>query len=204
MPNAGTYAQRRAVRQTQGRFSSLFFFCTTQLKAQSSRSYPLTEHDGNHPTPSCTDGVGPSTPGEQFSDKRERANARAAEHANIELHRLSHAACALPCKICGTPRTLAESKHLRKWAVSNENLPPTSPAKTTRRALPLSPTSSGYRASLRRLATERHAPLTVAALGLASPSRVSGKPAWCPLPVVLHQVEATRPPRLPASLCRRG
>ena len=49
-------------------------------------------------------------PGEQFSVNSERAKARAAAQANIELHFLSHAPCALPCRICGTPRTFGGSQ----------------------------------------------------------------------------------------------
>ena len=103
-----------------------FFLCDTAENTIKSKKLPAHKTWRKSPNTSCTDGVGPSTPGGQFSVK-----ARAAEQANIELHLLSHAACALPCRICGTPRTLAEARHLKKWAVSNEKRPPTSPAKTT-------------------------------------------------------------------------
>ena len=103
----------------------------------------------NSPSTSCTDGVGPSTPGELLSLNSERAKARAAAQANIELHLRSNAAWAQPCRIS------AEAGHFKKWAVSNEKRPPTSPDKTTRWSLPRSPTSPGFRVSLRRLATVR-------------------------------------------------
>ena len=61
------------------------------------------------PNTSCTEGVWPSTPVEQSRSRRERAKARTAAHAKIELHRRIHAACALPCRICGTSHTLADA-----------------------------------------------------------------------------------------------
>ena len=127
-----------------------------------SSSISLTQSGGSLPTPHA-DGVGPSTPTEQSRSRRESAKALAAAHDRIELHRRTHAAWALPCKSSGTSRTFAEAK------------PPTSPASTTKRALPPSPTSSGKRASFRRLATLRQTPLVVAVRGFASPSTVKGQ-----------------------------
>ena len=88
-----------------------------------------------------------------------RAEARAAAHARIELHHHIHAAWVLPCRICGMSAL---------WRMLNREgteRPSTSPASTTRRVLP-------SRASFRRLATSRRAPLVLAVRGLASPSRV--------------------------------
>ena len=75
----------------------------------------------------------------------------------------------------GTSRTFAVAKPRRNRAVSSEKLPPTSPASTTRRALPRSPTNSGKRVSFRRLATWRHTPLTAAVRCFATPSLVKGQ-----------------------------
>ena len=61
----------------------------------------------------------------------------------------------------------------RSWAVSADHLPPTSAPRTTRRALPPSPASSGYVRSF-LLRAFRAAPSMVAALGRAVPSRRTG------------------------------
>ena len=60
-------------------------------------------------------------------------------HANIELHRRNHAALALSWRIMGTASTRAFANPRKNWAVSSDHLPPTSAAKTTRRALPSVP-----------------------------------------------------------------
>ena len=66
------------------------------------------------------------------------------------------------------------SQTSQKWAVSSENRPPTSPPRTTSRALPSAPASSGYRLSFRVRARTNDAPFSVAHLGFATPSRVNG------------------------------
>ena len=143
------------------------------------------------PNTSCTDGVGPSRQ-TILSEKREgkRTSSRTGQHRT-----------SLPEPCCMHP-TLQDLQHSPHFSGSQapQEVGCSSPGKTTKRALPLSPTSSGCWASLRRLATMRHAPLTVAALGLASPSRVSGQTS---VVSTASCAEATCPPRLPASLCRR-
>ena len=79
---------------------------------------------------SCVEGVGPSTPAEVSLSSSESAKARAAAQANNELHLRSQAACARPRSNSGSSRTLAEARPVRNCAVSAENRPPTSPART--------------------------------------------------------------------------
>ena len=119
---------------------------------------------------SCAEGVRPSTPAEVSLSSSESAKARAAAQVNNELHLRSHAACARPRSSSGSSRTLAEARPVRNCAVSAENRPPTSPARTTSWALPRSPTNSGYRRFFRRRATFRLAPHSFTVRGLASPA----------------------------------
>ena len=67
-----------------------------------------------------------------------------AGQANMEPHRRNHAR-GRACNNSGTSRTFAAANPQRKEAVSSEKRPPTSPASTTKRALPPSPTNSGVR-----------------------------------------------------------
>ena len=91
------------------------------------------------------------------ASNKDKAYEHAAVHPSMEL------TCA------STPRELV--KLLKKWAVSSENRPPTSPPRTTSRALPSAPASSEYRLSWART---NDAPFSVAHLGFATPSRVNG------------------------------
>ena len=74
------------------------------------------------------------------------------------------------------PSRLPELSRLqsRKLAVSSDHLPPTSAARTTKRARPLSPASSGSVLSFFLRASSRAAPLWSAALLRAVPSRLRG------------------------------
>ena len=74
----------------------------------------------------------------------------AAEHANRLHHLRYHAACALALKMRGADS--APSRETRIAGTSGflrDQRPPTSPAMTTRRALPFDSHSSGYLSSLR-------------------------------------------------------
>ena len=64
----------------------------------------------------------------------EAANARAALHARVAAQRILQACSALFLKIGGSERAFARAKMRRNVCVSSDHLPPTSPAKTTRRA----------------------------------------------------------------------
>ena len=117
-------------------------FCVKALYRSSSRAHQKWRES---PNTSWTQGVGPSTPAEQSLSRRKSAKARAAAQANMEPHRRNHAARARPCNNSGTSRTFAAANPRRKEAVSSEKRPPTSPASTTKRAQPPSPTNSGWR-----------------------------------------------------------
>ena len=70
----------------------------------------------------------------------------------------------------GTDSAFALDKATRNCAVSADHLPPTSAAKTTKRALLHSPVSSGWVLSFVRLAAASATPALVAAPGCAVPS----------------------------------
>ena len=91
---------------------------------------------------SWIEGVGTFAPAGTGSN-RDKAYERAAVHPNMEHHLRISAACARPLSSSDMPRTFPEAKLRKKWAVSSENLPPTSPPSTTTLALPSAPTSSG-------------------------------------------------------------
>ena len=82
--------------------------------------------------------------------------------------------------------TETDAKEVRKLAVSTDNRPPTSPARTTSLARPPSPASSGYVRSFRLLATLSAAPCLVAKPALAVPSprnaltNVTSIASWAP------------------------
>ena len=67
------------------------------------------------------------------------------------------------------PRTFAEAKLLKKWAVSSENRPPTCPPEDNLCLLPLPALgTASFRVQL------EPTPFSVAHLGFATPSRVNG------------------------------
>ena len=138
---------------------------------------------------SCTDGLSLPVPGTGRRSSKDTAKARAAEHASTALHRRIHAALTLPCKIHGEDSARALARAASKVAGSSLQRPPTSAAKTTNRARPPSPASSGYVRSFRRLATSSAAPSLSAALLLALPG-------WCRWLPGLHATRKARQPRL--------
>ena len=85
-------------------------------------------------------------------------NALAALHASMALQRLSQAASALLCKRKGTVSARALANAHRNPAVSLDHRPSTSAARTTKRARPPSPESSGYTRSFLLRAASRAAP----------------------------------------------
>ena len=119
---------------------------------------------------SCTDGTVPSEP-PGTRPKRDIANAFAAAHASSLCHRLTHARRASACSSSGKSRTLAQARDVRNSAVSLDQRPPTSAPRTTKRALPPSPASSGYVLSLRRRASSKALPLVLSVPRLALPPR---------------------------------
>ena len=101
-------------------------------------------------------GVCPSAPCAHLNSKRHVATAFAAAHARKAPHRIRHACSNLFCRRKGCSRALDLASWATKDCNSGDHLPPTSIAKTTRRArLPL-PTSSGCLRSLRLLARLEH------------------------------------------------
>ena len=70
----------------------------------------------------------------------------------------------------GALREFARDSAVKNWRVSDDQRPPTSPLKTTRRHLPSSPDGSGYVRTLRLPASTSVAPSLVVALALRVPS----------------------------------
>ena len=70
----------------------------------------------------------------------DHARARAAAHAKIEPHRARHANSALKRNTRGSVLVSAFAMRRKNMAVSVDHLPPTSPARTTNRALDRGPT----------------------------------------------------------------
>ena len=95
------------------------------------------------PTTTCTDGVSPSTLGDVLTSPRDNANDLTAAQLKMLAHLCLQAMHARTCKTCGTERALAVAKLDKKWAVSDDQRPPTSPAMTTKRARPPTPVNSG-------------------------------------------------------------
>ena len=103
---------------------------------------------------SCDGGTSPSAPKTPGSSNKLSATTLAAVHANKEPQRKRQACSARRRRIHPSSR----ARLLMNRCVVEDHLPPTSMASTTRRALARGPTSSGYRCSLRRSATEIAAP----------------------------------------------
>ena len=94
-------------------------------------------------TTSLVPGTSPSAPPPCFNSNKEAANARAAAQPNRAPHRMHHACSALLRKMWGSDLALALAKLEKKLLVFSDDLPPTSPARTTSRALRRGCTSSG-------------------------------------------------------------
>ena len=131
---------------------AFFFFFQTKLKDKIRLTCSVrcgqTSRRASAST-SCTEGKRPPTPGSPRFSNRDTATALAAEHANKLHHLRHHAACALALRMWGADCAFPWDTHCRNVWVSRDHCPPTSPAITTRRALPFDPDSSGYRCSLR-------------------------------------------------------
>ena len=102
-----------------------------------------------------------------------RTSDLAKLHAKMALQRLTYAVLTLPSKICGDSCAPVSAMALRKSSVSWDQRPPTSAAKNTKRALPLSPETGclPHRSWWLRsvVPCRRHARVT---------------PRWCPPPTV--------------------
>ena len=95
------------------------------------------------PTTSDEDGVSPShTRAGRFS-RRDRAQALAAAQARMEDQRWWHACRTHPASTCGADLALALANWLTNARASSDHLPPTSAARTTRRACPWANDNSG-------------------------------------------------------------
>ena len=118
--------------------------------------------------------VAPSEPIAVRRSKRDKANALAAAQDSIAPH-LSRQTCStLLRETNGSALDLALANWLMKDRVSSDHRPPTSPARTTKRARRWEATSSGYALSFRRLAALRANPSVEGAPGRADPSPWSG------------------------------
>ena len=107
---------------------------------------------------SWTDGTWSPAPGDPLTQTNELANPLAAEQASMQVHRLYHAARALPKSLPVTAAAFVEARHHKKLLVSSDHRPPTSPAMTTRRTLPFPRHNSGYVLTLSFVAAHRAAP----------------------------------------------
>ena len=142
---------------SQQRWSIDFFFaeCDTECEGKVSpgklhrrRHLPYEKRASRNT--SCTDGMSAPVPWTERRSNKDSEKARAAEHANTALQRRMYAAWTLPCNTRGDSRALALAKADKKVAVSSFQRPPTSAARTTKRARPSSPDSSGWVRSFRR------------------------------------------------------
>ena len=112
----------------------------------------------------------PSAPPLTRRSRMEAANARAALHVRVAAQRILQACSTLFLKIGGSERAFARAKMRRNVCVSSDHLPPTSPAKTTRRARERRPTNSGCVRSFLRRAWAKMMPSMFAVPGLAVPT----------------------------------
>ena len=115
-------------------------------------------------------------PGDPLTPTSELANPLAAEQASMQVHRLYHAARALPKSLPVTAAAFEEARHHKKLLVSSDHRPPTSPTMTTRRALPFPRHNSGYVLTLSFLAAHRAAPSVKSAPRLCVPWSASWHP----------------------------
>ena len=102
-----------------------------------------------------TEDTSPPTPRASLFSNRDKANGLVSLHASRLRHLLSQADCTRPRVSRGTSwaRHLARAPEIAQ-SVSFDHRPPTSAARTTRRARPPVPFSSGYVLSFRRLALQ--------------------------------------------------
>ena len=91
---------------------------------------------------SCTSGTATPVPGFGCLSRRDNAKALDALQAKMLLHLRSHAALTRFWRSKGADRECALARARKNCAVSSDHLPPTSAARTTRRALPPSPEQS--------------------------------------------------------------
>ena len=138
--------------------------------------------------------MSPLAPGPPRNPSSDHARTRAAAPAKIDPHRARHANPALKRKTGGSVLALAFAMRRKNMTVSADHLPPTSPARTTSRALECGPTSSGYVRSLRRLAAWKATPSVP--LLRVEPFRCGGEhtPTSCRSPTACSQrLEGLRP-----------
>ena len=85
---------------------------------------------------SLVEGTWSPAPGEPLTPNKDEATALAVEHAKRQLHRLNHAARALPYNLRGSEAAFAHARDHHNAFVFWDHLPPTSPVTTTNRARP--------------------------------------------------------------------
>ena len=118
-------------------------------------------------------GASPSDPCPPRQPNRDAANDLAAAQEMIAYHRNLHACSTRCCVSRGSDLARALANRRTKILASSDHLPPTSRAKTTRRAREPGPTSSGYVLSFVRRASARATPSQSAAPRLGTPSPLS-------------------------------
>ena len=126
-------------------FSDSFFFTRRMIEgSQSVRPTSASAHTSRRASPntSWTEGNWPAAPGLPRLSNSETATALAAEHASKLHHLLYHATSALARRMRGAPWALQCARDCKKAWVSRDHRPPTSPAMTTKRALPCDPCRS--------------------------------------------------------------
>ena len=179
--------QRKNVGRASGEPSenslktSVFFFgrkwidqsrghCNKDSKTQS----PLKEgdhHSGGHRPPHDLAGTHRQRQENPVTQGVTQRPALAAAHPRMAPH-LKRQACSTRFRRSGTSRRdRALANCARKDLVSDDHLPPTSIAKTTKRARLRGPTNSGYRRSFRLRAAVRTTPSRSAAPWCGEPSQ---------------------------------
>ena len=136
--------------------------------------------------------MGPSAPRPPRCSSSDHAKDRDAQQARMELHLRSQAWKALARMAGGSCLTFAFANWPKKFWHSPDHRPPTSQAKTTNRARPLAPESSGYVVSLRRLARTSAAPSTLAHCGPGCHHSSLETPWWCRWPIARRGKAAIR------------
>ena len=126
-------------------FPTFFFFerksCRKGVNASSHKTAALVLI--KHSNPRGENRSSPSDPPPYRNPSKEAANALAAAQHRSPAHLNLHACSALLRKITGSHLARAFARRVRNCLVSSDHRPPTSPTRTTNRALPRGLTSSG-------------------------------------------------------------
>ena len=148
---------------------------------------------------SCDGGSCPSDPCPPRRPSNDAANDLAAAHEMIPYQRSLHACYSRRCVSRGSDRARALANSRRKMLASSDHLPPTSKARTTRRARAPSPTNSGGRSLLISASCcKSEAILRLFSLVPRRPRMQ--RLMWCQLPTG-HRCRVANRPRQLSSAC---